>query len=321
MRLLQHKFADLYLGKEAAWMTSVPGKPDPWPVPEELLEEAASLRRNCEVEVRSVNAELAHGQNETDFRLRLEDTILRGSVIKTLTDTVYVLRRFAQKVTPFETLKILKPIKDILMAKDLTGMVIIGGTYGQGKTTTASGLTLSRTALYGGISITIENPPELPLEGAHGLGVCYQTSAIRGSFAEACRSAMRWAPSIIFLGEVRDGETAVEALRASINGRLVICTAHGEDVVSTIRRLHSLATSVTSSEDAYELIGQGVSYVLHQKLIGEGANRSLNVEPLNCRGGNASVKSYLKAGKFDQLVSTISLQRNEMFSGGVKAGA
>lgn len=320
MRLLEIKFADLYLGKEAAWMTAVPDKPDPWPVPEELRSEADSLRRSCEVEVRSANADSISGHTEADFRLRLEKSILRGSVIRSLTDTVYVLRRFSQEVTPFESINIMKPVKEALMAKNLTGLVVIGGTYGQGKTTTASGLTISRTSHHGGIAITIENPPELPMEGQHGSGVCYQTVAVKGSFAESCRNAMRWAPSIILLGEIRDGETAVEALRASMNGRLVICTAHGEDVISTIRRLHSLATTVTSAQDAHELIAQGLSYVLHQRLVGEATKRTLKVEALNCRVDGTSVRSYLKEGKFDQLGSTIELQRNEMFNPGTKVG-
>lgn len=314
MRLLEHKFADLYLGKDAAWMTGVPGQTDPWQIPRELLPEANTLRMNCEYELKAASLS-GSGPNESDFRLRVETTILRGSVIRSLSDTVYVLRRFAQMITPFESLNIMKPIKEALLSAPLSGLVVVGGTYSQGKTTTASGLVASRLALHGGIAVTIENPPELPLEGRHGDGMCFQTVAHKGSFADACRNAMRWAPSIIFLGEIRDGETAVEALRASINGRLVICTAHGEDVITTIKRIHSLASSVTSLGDAQELLGHGLSFVLHQRLQGEGPKRALKVEALNCRqDSTTAVKSCLASGKFEQLVSTIESQRNEMFN-------
>jgi type II secretory ATPase GspE/PulE/Tfp pilus assembly ATPase PilB-like protein len=51
-------------------------------------------------------------------------------------------------------------------------------------------------------------------------GVCYQTWVDQGEFGDMCRKTARYAPNIIFLGEVRDSETASEALRASINGAI-----------------------------------------------------------------------------------------------------
>ncbi|MDA0629118.1 ATPase, T2SS/T4P/T4SS family, partial [Acinetobacter baumannii] len=141
-------------------------------------------------------------------------------------DVVFVLRRFPAKVPTFESLNLHNGYVSKLMQQRLSGLIVIAGPFGAGKTTTASALIAARLSKFGGVAITIEDPPEMPLEGKHGEGVCYQTWADRGGFGDATRKMARFAPSIIFLGEVRDAETAAEALRASINGRLVVCTAH-----------------------------------------------------------------------------------------------
>lgn len=118
-----------------------------------------------------------------------------------------------------------------------SGLVLVVGPTGSGKSTT----------LYAGLQVlardptrkvmTIEDPIEFAIDGV-------QQSQARPelgfSFANAMRSFVREDPDVILLGEVRDSETALEALRASQTGHLVLTTLHCNDAVDAIQRLIDL---------------------------------------------------------------------------------
>lgn len=229
---------DIYLGKQAAWLSGLPGTKDPVPAPSDCLAELAQLRELCDAEW----AKLENDSRE-NFPVRLNGITYRASVIESLSDRVYVLRPMPQSIPKPEELNLHQNYIKMLTAQGLTGLIIVAGPFGQGKTTTISAIIAERLGKHGGVGITIEDPPEMPLEGTHGDGVCYQTWVKQGQFSDACRKAARWAPSMIFIGEVRDSETAAEALRASINGSLVLCTLHADSVHQAVERMYTLAQS------------------------------------------------------------------------------
>ena len=201
-----------------------------------------------------------------------------------------------------------------VMQPKLSGLVVVAGSFGQGKTTTASSIVASRLKQYGGVGVTIEDPPEMPLEGAHGKGVCYQTWVAQGGFGAGCRQAARWAPSIIFLGEVRDEQAASEALRASINGGLVVCTTHADSVTMAIERLYALASgSGGNPDDIASLLAGGLLCVLHQKLEGQPRRPKIEFLWLGDQD-NIGVRGMLRNRRFEQIQSEISMQVNRMLS-------
>lgn len=297
-------FSDIYLGQSASWLAGVPGTLDPVPAPPECQVELAELRTICD--------EFASKSEKNEFAIRHKDVAYRASTLRSLTEKVYVLRRFPKEIPELDSLGIHHGYISLLMQERLTGLLVVAGAFGQGKTTTASSIIAARLAKYGGVAVTIEDPPEMPLEGSHGEGVCYQTWVDQGGFGNACRQAARWAPSVIFVGEVRDAETASEALRASINGRLVICTTHADSVVMAVERLYSLANGAAgNSEDVASLLGNGLLGVLHQRL--EGEPRRLKVESLWMRGEEShGPRNMIRLRRFDQLSSEVTLQLNRM---------
>lgn len=298
---------DIYLGRPNAWLAGVPGTSDPIPAPDHCLEELDELRDMCDQFV------AARGKEE--FTVRHNDVAYRASVLKSMSDVVYVLRRFPPTVPPLESLGIHQGYVSRFMQPGLSGLVVVAGAFGQGKTTTASSVIASRLSKFGGVAITIEDPPEMPLEGRHGEGVCYQTWVDRGQFGDATRKCARFAPSIIFLGEVRDAETAAEALRASINGRLVICTTHADSVPMAIERIYSLANGVAgNSDDTASLLAGGLLCVMHQRLEGEPKHPKIEFLWM---GDNDSqgVRNTIRQRRFDQVGSEVMLQLNRMMMG------
>lgn len=313
MQLHDLEFTDIYLGKTASWLAGVPFKGDPIAAPVEVHDDLLELRRICE--------EIADSKQKQEFAVRFQEVAYRASTIVTLSETVYVLRRLPSAVPALSTLGLHPGYISRLLETGMTGLVVIAGAYGQGKTTTASSIITARLGQQGGVAVTIEDPPEMPLEGRHGEGVCYQTWVDQGGFGQACRQAARWAPSIIFVGEVRDGETAAEALRASINGRLVICTTHSDNAIMAIERIYSLACStISNGDDVASLLANGLAAVIHQRL--EGEPRRMRTECLWLRGDDhVGARNTIKAKRWSQLASDIQAQANQLLLSAARASA
>lgn len=304
MPLQNLQFSDLYLGVDHSWLSGVPNTLDPVPAPDDCQAELVSLRNLCLKEIEE--------SKKDEFSIKHEGISYRASLLRSLSEDVFVLRRFPDHVPNVEDLGLHSGYVSMLLRKGLSGLIVVAGAYGQGKTTTASAIVASRIGLHGGIAVCIEDPPEMPLEGQRGEGVIYQRWVGQGGFAHECRQAARWAPSIIFVGEVRDPETATEALRASLNGRLVVCTIHSDDARTAIDRLYALANGTAgNSEDVASLLASGLLAIIHQRLEGEPRRPKLDFLWLGDDDSNG-IRQMIRARKFNQLESEIQLQRNNM---------
>lgn len=137
------------------------------------------------------------------------------------------------------------------------GLILIVGPTGSGKSTT----------LYAGLTelasdhsikiITVEDPIEYAISGVQQTQV---HSEIGFNFADAMRAFVREDPDVILVGEIRDHETALEAIRASQTGHLVLSTLHCNDAVDAVQRLFDLGLHPNSL--AGELIA-----VIAQRLV------------------------------------------------------
>lgn len=142
-----------------------------------------------------------------------------------------------------------------LIAKDY-GMVLITGPAGSGKTTTLYSLLQTLRTKEKNI-VTLEDPVELRLEDIRQSQV-YPDHGL--TFASGMRSILRQDPDIIMIGEIRDPETAENAVRASLTGRIVLSTIHANTTLGTIPRLIDM--NVERSLIAYALNG-----VVAQRLV------------------------------------------------------
>ena len=114
-----------------------------------------------------------------------------------------------------------------------SGMVLVTGPTGSGKTTTLYAALSELNTLDRKI-ITVEDPVEYRLAGITQVQV---HEKIELTFARVLRSALRQDPDVILVGEMRDQGTAETGLRASMTGHMVLSTLHTNDAVSTPIRL------------------------------------------------------------------------------------
>ncbi|MDZ4212223.1 MAG: GspE/PulE family protein, partial [Methylotenera sp.] len=114
-----------------------------------------------------------------------------------------------------------------------SGMVLVTGPTGSGKTTTLYA-ALSELNSTSNKIITVEDPVEYRLNGINQVQV---NDKIDLSFSRVLRSTLRQDPDIILVGEMRDQETAQIGLRAAMTGHLVLSTLHTNDAISTPIRM------------------------------------------------------------------------------------
>jgi twitching motility protein PilT len=117
------------------------------------------------------------------------------------------------------------------------GLVLVGGATGSGKTTTVAALVNDINRREAKHIITIEDPIEYEHPHLHSIVEQVEVGIDAPDFPTALRSALRQAPDVIVIGEMRDPETMKIALTAAETGHLVFSTLHTTDVTSTIARV------------------------------------------------------------------------------------
>lgn len=142
------------------------------------------------------------------------------------------------------------------IVKSPHGIILVSGPTGSGKTTTLYTVLKDLNQPDTNI-VTIEDPVEYRLTGVSQVQVNTKAGM---TFASGLRSILRQDPDIILIGEIRDGETAEIAIRASITGHLVLSTIHTNDSASTVTRL------VDMGIDPF-LVSSSVVGIISQRLV------------------------------------------------------
>ncbi len=166
------------------------------------------------------------------------------------------------------------------------GLVLVTGPTGSGKTTTLAALVAEINRSSARHIVTIEDPIEY--EHAHRNSVIEQVEigADAPDFASALRAALRQAPDVLVIGEMRDPETMSIALAAAETGHLVLSTLHSSDTAGAVARL---ADSFPPERQATvrQEIAMSIAAILSQHLLprADGKGRIVAVELLLATDG------------------------------------
>ena len=185
---------------------------------------------------------------------------LRVSILPSLFGESCVMRVIDKNATEydFSLLGMSDEDEDVFrkMINRPDGLILVTGPTGSGKSTTlyTALRELNRPAVN---IITVEDPVESPIKDINQVQV---NSQVGLSFSAALRSILRHDPDIIFIGEIRDNETAQIAVRSSITGHLVLSTLHTNDALSAVMRLCDMGV------ERY-LVTSALSGVVAQRLL------------------------------------------------------
>jgi twitching motility protein PilT len=312
-------FVDLILGATYCDVKNLEGSTLPRvPAPDAWASEVVQLRQQC----KDILAE--HGDPEfvctIDGGIKLRVT----QMFDINQQDVFFIRRTNHKIFKANDLGLPRSVLDAWRAHDLRGLVLITGEMGHGKTATAASLIVDRLEQLGGLAIALEDPLETHLEGTHGerSGRCVQVQASRktGGFKEHLIKTMRTGADLIFVGEIRDGETAEQAAIGALNGHLMIATMHASSPSNAIERFITLAKSGSNGIGNLEdIVAAGLSIVVTQTLTripAEGLNTKsftrLSAKSLIMTGSDGlSIKEKIRSGKSQSLTQDVDYQSRQ----------
>jgi len=189
------------------------------------------------------------------------------------------------------------------------GLVLVTGPTGSGKTTTLAAVIdlINTTKKYH--VVTIEDPIEFIHE--HKLGTIHQRELHSDTpdFALALRAALRQAPKVIFVGEMRDRETIEVAMEAAETGHLVLSTLHTIDAAKTIDRIIGVFPKIEEQAIRTRL-AQSFRRIISQRLMPKvGGGRIAAVEILTA---NSRTREYIEKGEKDGRSITDAMNDGEL---------
>jgi type II secretion system protein E len=239
----------------------VDGMLQPQPVPPEIHRFEAAIVSRLKIMARLNIAEKRLPQDgRIKLKVRGREVDVRVSVIPMIHGEGIVLRILDKGAMVFElkslgmdesTYKVYRQLIDLPH-----GIILVTGPTGSGKTTTlySSLIEINRPNVK---IITTEDPVEYQLEGINQIQI---HSRIGLTFAHSLRSILRHDPDVVLIGEIRDLETAENAIQASLTGHLVFSTLHTNDAAGAYTRLVDMGVEPF-------LVSSTVEAVMAQRLV------------------------------------------------------
>ncbi len=153
--------------------------------------------------------------------------------------TISLVIRFVRSHIPaFEDLRLPPVLLDIVMEK--RGLVLIAGATGSGKSTTLAAMIDYRNSNRSGHILTIEDPIEYLFEHKQSIVNQRELNVDTQTYQKALQNALREAPDLIMIGEIRDRETMQQALLHTLTGHLCLSTLHANNSYHALSRIINL---------------------------------------------------------------------------------
>lgn len=236
LRLMSEKKAsDVYLSANAPALIKINGEcipinnqvlpPD---APRNLLSEIVPAERIEELEE---TGELNMGVPISGVgRFRISAMRQRGSY-------AVVVRFISQQVPDFESLNLPPVLTELILEK--RGLILVVGATGSGKSTTLAAMIDTRNAVMSGHILTIEDPVEYQFRNKKSIVNQREIGSDTQSLQTALKNALRQAPDVILIGEIRDRETMSSAIAYAQSGHLCLATLHGNNSYQALNRILS----------------------------------------------------------------------------------
>jgi twitching motility protein PilT len=205
----------------------------------------------------------ALGSN-TDHSLEIDGVRLRVNAFDHLTGYGLAARLIREQVPSLDSLNLPPELASVIEHRD--GLVLVCGSTGSGKSTTLAALVDLVDQRRAAHIITLEDPIEYRFTPRRSLIHQRELGVHIPTFAAGLRAALREAPDVILLGEMRDQETIATALTAAETGHLVLATLHAPNAAGAIDRIIDAFPDGQQRQVRWQLAGV-LRHVITQYLL------------------------------------------------------
>jgi twitching motility protein PilU len=188
---------------------------------------------------------------------RLSAFLQRGSVSA-------VIRYIPHEVPRLDQLLLPDILKTLIMER--RGLVLVVGAAGSGKSTTIASMLDHRNELVTGHILTFEDPIEYLFRNKKSIINQREIGTDADSLGVALRNAMRQAPDVLFIGEIRDREAMAASLAYAMSGHLVVATMHATNAAHALNRVISFYTPETRTA-LFQDLSASLRAVVSQRLV------------------------------------------------------
>ncbi len=239
---------------------------------------------------------------EHDFSLSIEGGYrFRVNAFAQKNGISITMRTIPNAIPTFEELDLPESLLKIVDMP--SGLVLVTGSTGSGKSTTLAAIINLINEKYNKHIITIEDPIEFIHQSQTSLIEQREVGLHSKSFANALRSALRQAPDVILVGELRDLETTALAITAAETGSLVLGTLHSNSSSNTISRLIDIFPADQQNQIRTQ-VSESLQAVIWQTLVDK-KDAEGRVAAFEVLFANTAVENLIRENKIYQLPSVI----------------
>ncbi|MFK5987067.1 MAG: PilT/PilU family type 4a pilus ATPase [Pseudomonadota bacterium] len=175
-----------------------------------------------------------------------------------------VIRHIKTEIPRVEDLQLPSILKEIVEHKN--GLILVVGATGSGKSTTLAAMIGHRNEYIGGHILTIEDPIEFVHRHKKAIVNQREVGMDTLSYENALKNAMREAPDVILIGEVRDAKTMEHALAYADTGHLCLTTLHSTNATQALDRMYNFFDD-TAQAQLRDDLSRNLRAIISQRLI------------------------------------------------------
>jgi len=297
--MVSYGASDLFLSSDVAASFKIQGRirrlPEPALSGTQIKTLAYSVMRDSQI--REFETEL-----ECDLAIAMDQLgRFRVNVFRQRGEVAVVVRHINSQIPTLESLKLPPILQTLAMLK--RGLVLVVGAAGSGKSTTLAAMLDWRNELASDHILTVEDPMEFEHHHKKCIVDQREVGLDTRSFDEALRRAMREAPDVIMIGEIRDRDTMQHAMAYAETGHLCISTLHANNANQVMQRILNFFPETAQRQVLMDLSLNLKGVVGQRLLLGAAAKRVPAVEVLLL---SPYVADLIQKGQIDEIKDAMS---------------